>query len=202
MPDTVRSLAALQALFADNTNGDISPQDLRDFLVSVMGRTKAVWLPIEAAIAVLGSPDKAVRGDTGNTWQRATAWAFDGTGGENITLNFAMPADWDGGNVTVSVYWAPSTGDSGNVVWEVWASDLAAGDQIDDSTEAGVGDLASAAPSVAEQLTVVTSSAFALFGSSNLHRIRLGRVGGAASDTYDAHDAWLLGVKISYTAAF
>lgn len=35
MADTVRTLAALQALFADNENGDISAQDLRDLLVSV-----------------------------------------------------------------------------------------------------------------------------------------------------------------------
>lgn len=34
MADTARTLAALQTLFADNTSGDISAQDLRDFLVS------------------------------------------------------------------------------------------------------------------------------------------------------------------------
>jgi hypothetical protein len=32
MPDTARTYAALQALLADNTTGDISPQDLRDVL--------------------------------------------------------------------------------------------------------------------------------------------------------------------------
>jgi len=37
MADTPRTLAALQALLADNTAGDISPQDVRDLLVSVMG---------------------------------------------------------------------------------------------------------------------------------------------------------------------
>lgn len=35
MADTVRTIAALQALLADNTEGDISPQDLRDMLVSL-----------------------------------------------------------------------------------------------------------------------------------------------------------------------
>lgn len=34
MADTVRTKAALQTLLADNVAGDISPQDLRDFLVS------------------------------------------------------------------------------------------------------------------------------------------------------------------------
>lgn len=37
MPDTRRSLSALQTLLADNTAGDISAQDARDFLVSVDG---------------------------------------------------------------------------------------------------------------------------------------------------------------------
>lgn len=37
MADTRRTLAALQTLLADNTSGDISAQDIRDFLVSVYG---------------------------------------------------------------------------------------------------------------------------------------------------------------------
>lgn len=35
MADTVRTLAALQTLLADNTTGDISAQDVRDMLVSL-----------------------------------------------------------------------------------------------------------------------------------------------------------------------
>jgi len=35
MADTDRSVSALQTLLADNTSGDISPQDLRDMLVSL-----------------------------------------------------------------------------------------------------------------------------------------------------------------------
>lgn len=37
MTDTIRTKSALQALLANNTTGDISPQDVRDFLVSVLG---------------------------------------------------------------------------------------------------------------------------------------------------------------------
>jgi len=37
MADTKRLLSALQTLLADNTDGLISAQDLRDMLVSVMG---------------------------------------------------------------------------------------------------------------------------------------------------------------------
>ena len=35
MADTIRAISSLQALLADNTTGDISPQDLRDMLVSL-----------------------------------------------------------------------------------------------------------------------------------------------------------------------
>jgi hypothetical protein len=37
MPDTVRSLADILTLLADNASGDISPQDLRDAVVSLSG---------------------------------------------------------------------------------------------------------------------------------------------------------------------
>lgn len=37
MADTVRTRSALLTLLADNTSGAISPQDIRDFLVSVHG---------------------------------------------------------------------------------------------------------------------------------------------------------------------
>jgi hypothetical protein len=37
MPDTQRDTTSLLALFADNTSGNISPQDLRDGVVSILG---------------------------------------------------------------------------------------------------------------------------------------------------------------------
>ena len=43
MADTVRTLAALQALLADNSTGDISPQDLRDMLVSLASTQLALY---------------------------------------------------------------------------------------------------------------------------------------------------------------
>lgn len=41
MADTVRTFTDLIALFANNTAGDISPQDVRDLIVSAFG-----WWPI------------------------------------------------------------------------------------------------------------------------------------------------------------
>lgn len=45
MADTPQTLADLQGLFADNTTGDISPRDLRDFLVSVLGEYALIYTP-------------------------------------------------------------------------------------------------------------------------------------------------------------
>jgi hypothetical protein len=42
MPDTVRTIAQLLTLFADNTSGQISAQDGRDFIVTVEARTLGV----------------------------------------------------------------------------------------------------------------------------------------------------------------
>lgn len=44
MTDTPRTIADLQALFADNTSGDISAQDLRDFLVTVVNYLDGVLM--------------------------------------------------------------------------------------------------------------------------------------------------------------
>ena len=43
MADTVRTRASILALFADNTTGDISPQDLRDFVLSTMGVAAQIY---------------------------------------------------------------------------------------------------------------------------------------------------------------
>lgn len=59
MVDTVRTLAALQTLFANNTSGDISPQDLRDFLVS------AVLQDVNGVLTLAGSQTGAGDGPVG-----------------------------------------------------------------------------------------------------------------------------------------
>jgi hypothetical protein len=63
MADTKRSLTALQALLADNTSGDISPQDVRDFLVTALGTAGAItWLDNSTAqsLTVAGGVTKII----------------------------------------------------------------------------------------------------------------------------------------------
>lgn len=52
MADTVRSLAAILALFANNTAGDISAQDLRDFAVSTSPPHGQIYCSTSAATAI------------------------------------------------------------------------------------------------------------------------------------------------------
>src|SRR3990167_4158884 len=54
MADTARTLAALQALLADNTTGDISPQDVRDLLVSLFPQTTVGDLPGIDVAGIIG----------------------------------------------------------------------------------------------------------------------------------------------------
>lgn len=60
MAETQRTLAALIALFADNTTGDISPQDLRDFLVSSQGGYGSIYVNggSTAQTGITGTPAK------------------------------------------------------------------------------------------------------------------------------------------------
>jgi hypothetical protein len=63
MADTKRSVVALKVLLADNTSGDISPQDVRDFLVTALGVTGSIVTP-------LGSTTGQAL--TADTWTKCT----------------------------------------------------------------------------------------------------------------------------------
>jgi hypothetical protein len=66
MADTQRTLAALLALLADNITGDISPQDIRDFLVSVSGGYGSIFVHggVTAQAGITSTPVKMTGFDT------------------------------------------------------------------------------------------------------------------------------------------
>ena len=49
MPQTERTTAAIQSLLANNTTGDISPQDLRDVVATVFGGYASMLLTVSGA---------------------------------------------------------------------------------------------------------------------------------------------------------
>jgi hypothetical protein len=72
MVDTVRTKAALLALLADNTTGDITPQVLRDVLVTVMGCYGGVHIESGSTAQVLVS----------TVAEKMTEWAHNGISSE------------------------------------------------------------------------------------------------------------------------
>lgn len=78
MADTRRSLSALQTVLADNTVGAISPQDVRDVLVSAAPPYGAMYISSSAATSL--SAD--------NTWTKVS-----GTTTSTNLKEFTMPAN-------------------------------------------------------------------------------------------------------------
>lgn len=75
MADTARDLAALLALLADNTSGNISPQDLRDCLVSCLGEYGVLYKTSATNQSVSATPSKL------------TAFSTAGVSGGNVTVS-------------------------------------------------------------------------------------------------------------------
>lgn len=80
MPDTIRSLAELDALFADNSVAAITPQDVRDLMVSQMvhgeigsGAKASITLGTGYQPVVLDVPGAVGRGLTVDTANRRLA---------------------------------------------------------------------------------------------------------------------------------
>jgi hypothetical protein len=93
MADTQRSLAALMALLANNTTGDISPQDVRDLVETLRMRSGALYVPV-AAVAAIVIPDTINYVEmSAPAWTlNAGADGFDETGG-NGRLTYKGAAD-------------------------------------------------------------------------------------------------------------
>lgn len=79
MVDTIRTRSALAALFPDNTSGDISPQDLRDFLISANLRQAVNEQTGASYTFAIGDADSTV------VFNRASAQAI------TIPTNAAVP---------------------------------------------------------------------------------------------------------------
>lgn len=87
MPDTARQLSDLQSLFADNTTQEISPQDLRDFLVTAIGCYAQIYVTGgSTAQSSIGTGFTPV---TGFTTNGADAGISADAANDRITLDVA-----------------------------------------------------------------------------------------------------------------
>jgi len=88
MADTVRTYAALQVLLANNITGDISPQDVRDFLASTYNWVNAVaggagaiaFAGGNVGIGVLSLLDRQLCVQSAEDWPVKIIGQRDGTG--------------------------------------------------------------------------------------------------------------------------
>jgi hypothetical protein len=101
MADTARTLAALQTLLADNSNGDISPQDLRDMLLSLANTADGgggLGLPTFAALDAGRMRESLTPADVDAQHNTLTVAQIVGgivvhtsvTGGGNVTTDTAV----------------------------------------------------------------------------------------------------------------
>lgn len=123
MADTIRTLAALQALLADNSSNDISPQDLRDAIYSlhnayqVMGAADG-WKDLKTdLLATPGggtAPTLTAFGPSGNL----KALAF--TNGDEVFFTFHTPHDIKAGSTMYPhVHWTTSGTSTAVVNWQL-----------------------------------------------------------------------------------
>ena len=107
MVDTVRTIADLQSILADNSSGDISPQDVRDLLVSSMPHIvhKTADESVSASTTLQNDDHLTFTIDANTTWL-VDAWLFvDGATAGDIKVHVAGPTSclgkfWVGGPAT------------------------------------------------------------------------------------------------------
>lgn len=157
------------------------------------------WIPMGIGICVVGAATYAARG-TAAAASDMPSWDFDAAADEDVSFGF-IPwpvktlADGNGA-VNYTLFWAPSDGTAGNVVWDIRADVLLAGDQVDSAMTGNA--ITSAAPAVADDLVVVTGfTERAILTDSVGLKIAVRRDADNASDTYAA-DAWLVGLRVHF----
>lgn len=163
-------------------------------------RTRRVWLPAKSFIDGLnGTPAYQTTGTANVSFDN---WALDGTADESVNIVMQMPADWDLGNVTPSIFWAPSDTNTGNVNWVVRITSIASGEAMNSALESTSGAQTSAASGTQYALTVKNMGAVApgTGTASPLLRILVYRFSSDAADTYNAHDALFVGMMLEYQA--
>lgn len=131
--------------------------------------------------------------------------AFDGAATEYAGFMVWMPKGWDEGVVTAQFAWRRASGTgAANVVWGLRA--LAVGNSDSPAAAFGTGaTVTSAADTSTGDLVLSAETAACTIGGSpaenDLVFFEVYRDAANGSDTLDAVDAWLSGVKILYTAA-
>ena len=166
---------------------------------AITDRTRRIFLGPGAFAINTGTPARAFVGSSATVTEDIDAWAFDGAAAEVLGTNAMMPSDWDGGAVTAVVHWAPSDTTAGNVYWQVYLASIAAAEQVDQAY-ADVASIIVAAGGTADVKKSSSGSITLSSGTDPFLKCLIVRQAADALDTYNAQDAWFLGLEIQYTA--
>lgn len=123
---------------------------------------------------------------------------FDASTIESAFWAFQLPALYDGGAITVTIYWS-TTATTGSCVWGASTRSAGDGDTWDAAfSEQTATDAAKAVASQVNEAAIAFTAAQAGWTAGELAQLRVRRVANDAADTL-ASDAELLGVKIAFT---
>ena len=177
------------------TSGELVTAALKNAHVrdNMLGITDGYWLDPQAFVVGSGAALSLV-GSAGGLL-RALIWAFDPTTTEYIIGMRLLPSYLRGGTTQATIYWAPSTANTGTVIWNLHTATIAAAEQIDQAADETDAFAAQAGSGSAEALHITsTVNLTALTGP--LVRIVVQR---DIADT-NTGDAWFLGLLLQRTA--
>jgi hypothetical protein len=125
--------------------------------------------------------------------------AFDQTSDEHAQWTVVMPSDWDAGTITAVFYWTTQEGGAAETVeWNIQGRSYANDDAIDQAWGAaqGVSDTWIADNDL--HITAATGTCTLAGGPAASELVQF-RVFRDVSDDDLGGDAWLLGVRITFT---
>ena len=132
-------------------------------------------------------------------WDNANGgWLFDAGSTEILWILFQLPHAWkEGSTIYPHVHWSPTNTNTGNVLWKIdykWTNV----DEVDAGSATPVEALsAGSGTALTHQMTSFTAQTGTGMTISSMLTIKLSRVGGDGTDTYNA-DALLREFDIHY----
>ncbi len=161
-------------------------------------------IPIMAAAMTARTTNGAAAGITESSSNKVMLRTldFDGATAEYAQIMIPMPKSWDEGTVTVQFIWA-APGGTGNVIWGCQAVAISDDDVIDSAFGSAVT-VTDGVTATTDVMESAFTSAITIGGSpaaEDLVCFQFYRDAANGSDTLNAIDAKLIGVRIKYTVA-
>ncbi len=162
---------------------------------------ETIWIPAAAMYAPTTNGADAEQVETTALRPDMKVFDFDASTQQYTQFTIAMPKSWNEGTLTYQVYWAPSTTNTGDCLFNLQAVACADGDTIDVAygtpvqiTDAGIG-------TVEDQQVSAESGALTVAGSPAAGEqtyFQLYRAAAEGSDTFTG-ESRVLGIKLFFT---